>query len=211
MGFRRKTVSLMGGKIAAETRLPACFFRFGRLRMLASGGWSVSSIRRRGNHSLAVIATRSGGRADGRGRRISLTGVSRPYAAHQRGGRAGVGRWRYRLIRREIYTGRDNVHAYLMKNLRRVDLRGAVIYHCGPVMLKQGDSGSQGRRTDHIEPRRTIRTSRHSRIRPPRVIARAAWGSNTAALKECGAVYCTRIAAPAESTPARSTVVLAFT
>lgn len=35
-----------------------------------------------------------------------------------------------------IYTGRDEVHAYLMKEPAPVDLNGAVIYHCGPVMLK---------------------------------------------------------------------------
>ena len=38
-----------------------------------------------------------------------------------------------------MFTGRDAVHAYLMKNAPPVDLRGSVLYHCGPVMLKQGD------------------------------------------------------------------------
>ena len=38
-----------------------------------------------------------------------------------------------------MYTGRDAVHAYLMKNPPPVDLHGAVLYHCGPVMLKEGD------------------------------------------------------------------------
>src|SRR5207244_13322328 len=42
------------------------------------------------------------------------------------------------LLRGEVFTGRDNVHAYLMENPPPVDLRGAVLYHCGPVMLKQG-------------------------------------------------------------------------
>ena len=41
------------------------------------------------------------------------------------------------LINGEMYTGRDNVHAYLMKNPPPVDLRGAALYHCGPVMLQQ--------------------------------------------------------------------------
>src|SRR5208337_5427737 len=43
------------------------------------------------------------------------------------------------LIRGEVFTGRDAVHAHLMKNPPPVDLRGSVLYHCGPVMLKQGD------------------------------------------------------------------------
>ncbi len=42
------------------------------------------------------------------------------------------------LITGEMYTGRDAVHAYLMKNPPPVDLNGAVLYHCGPVMLKAG-------------------------------------------------------------------------
>jgi hypothetical protein len=37
-----------------------------------------------------------------------------------------------------MYTGRDNVHAYLMKNAPPVDLNGAALYHCGPVMLQEG-------------------------------------------------------------------------
>jgi fumarate hydratase class I len=41
------------------------------------------------------------------------------------------------LISGEMYTGRDAVHAYLMKNEPPVDLHGAVLYHCGPVMLQQ--------------------------------------------------------------------------
>ena len=42
------------------------------------------------------------------------------------------------LINGEMYTGRDNVHAYLMKNAPPVDLNGAALYHCGPVMLQEG-------------------------------------------------------------------------
>ena len=43
------------------------------------------------------------------------------------------------LVSGEVYTGRDQVHAYLMKNEPPVDLHGAVLYHCGPVMLKEGE------------------------------------------------------------------------
>ncbi len=43
------------------------------------------------------------------------------------------------LVDGEMYTGRDAVHAYLMKHEPPVDLHGAVLYHCGPVMLKEGD------------------------------------------------------------------------
>ncbi|WP_059172496.1 fumarate hydratase [Bacillus sp. FJAT-27445] len=35
-----------------------------------------------------------------------------------------------------MYTGRDAIHKYLSTNDSPVDLNGQVIYHCGPVMLK---------------------------------------------------------------------------
>ena len=61
------------------------------------------------------------------------------------------------LVSGEMYTGRDAVHAYLMKNPPPVDLHGAVLYHCGPVMLKQGETvDGEGRRSDHQHPRRAV-------------------------------------------------------
>lgn len=35
-----------------------------------------------------------------------------------------------------MYTGRDAIHKHLMDNDAPVDLNGQVIYHCGPVVLK---------------------------------------------------------------------------
>ncbi len=35
-----------------------------------------------------------------------------------------------------MYTGRDAIHKYLSTNDSPVDLNGQIIYHCGPVMLK---------------------------------------------------------------------------
>ena len=43
------------------------------------------------------------------------------------------------IISGRMYTGRDAVHAHLMKHEPEVDLRGSVLYHCGPVSLKEGD------------------------------------------------------------------------
>jgi fumarate hydratase subunit beta len=40
-----------------------------------------------------------------------------------------------------IYTGRDAVHKYLHDgNEPPVDLNDGIIYHCGPVVVKQGDA-----------------------------------------------------------------------
>ena len=38
-----------------------------------------------------------------------------------------------------MYTGRDAIHKHLVDNDAPVDLNGQVIYHCGPVVLKNED------------------------------------------------------------------------
>ncbi|WNS46935.1 fumarate hydratase [Paenibacillus sp. MMS20-IR301] len=43
------------------------------------------------------------------------------------------------ILSGEMHTGRDALHKYLMDHEAPVDLNGAVIYHCGPVMLKDED------------------------------------------------------------------------
>ncbi len=40
------------------------------------------------------------------------------------------------ILSGEMHTGRDALHKYLIDHESPVDLSGAVIYHCGPVMLK---------------------------------------------------------------------------
>ena len=42
-------------------------------------------------------------------------------------------------INGRMYTGRDAIHTYLMTHDAPVDLNGQIIYHCGPVMLKDED------------------------------------------------------------------------
>jgi fumarate hydratase class I len=95
------------------------------------------------------------------------------------------------LIDGDIFTGRDNVHAYLMKNPPPVDLRGAVIYHCGPVMLKQGEewvAKAAGPTTSSREEPYQHHAIREYGLRA--VIGKGGMGARTlAALKECGAVY----------------------
>lgn len=43
------------------------------------------------------------------------------------------------ILSGEMHTGRDALHKYLMDHETPVDLNGAVIYHCGPVMLKDDE------------------------------------------------------------------------
>jgi fumarate hydratase class I len=57
------------------------------------------------------------------------------------------------LVSGRVYTGRDAVHAHLMKHEPPVDLHGAVLYHCGPVVAKEGDGWRiTCRRADHQHP-----------------------------------------------------------
>ncbi|RBN37869.1 fumarate hydratase, partial [Priestia megaterium] len=38
-----------------------------------------------------------------------------------------------------LYTGRDAIHKHLTDHDAPIDLNGQIIYHCGPVMLKDED------------------------------------------------------------------------
>ncbi|MGB3260860.1 fumarate hydratase C-terminal domain-containing protein, partial [Paenisporosarcina sp.] len=38
-----------------------------------------------------------------------------------------------------MYTGRDAIHKYLSENDAPLDLNGQIIYHCGPVVLKDDE------------------------------------------------------------------------
>ena len=46
-------------------------------------------------------------------------------------------------INGSMYTGRDAIHKYLSDHDAPVDLNGQIIYHCGPVMLKDKDGNWQ--------------------------------------------------------------------
>ncbi len=104
------------------------------------------------------------------------------------------------LIRGEVFTGRDAVHAHLMKNPPPVDLRGAVLYHCGPVMLKEGERWvvkAAGPTTSIREEPYQADVIRKYGVRA--VIGKGGMGAKTlAALKECGAVYLNAIGGAAQ-------------
>ena len=140
MGFGGKA-SLIGCKIMAANRLPASFFvsvaydcwayrRLG-VKLDASTGAISQWIYRDPERPIDKMAKNS---------EISLTGhevhLQAPITEAQvRALKVGD----VVLISGDMYTGRDAVHAHLMKNPPPVDLNGQVLYHCGPVMMKQGD------------------------------------------------------------------------
>src|SRR5205807_7353087 len=104
------------------------------------------------------------------------------------------------LIRGEVFTASDQVHAHLMKNPPPVDLNGAVLYHCGPVMLKQGDEWkvkAAGPTTSSREEPYQGEIIRRYGVRA--VVGKGGMGAKTlAALKDAGAVYLNAIGGAAQ-------------
>src|SRR4051812_28698237 len=104
-------------------------------------------------------------------------------------------------INGRMYTGRDAIHKYLSENDSPVDLNGQVIYHCGPVMLKD-DEGNW-----HVKaagPTTSIREEPYQgdimkRFGIRAVIGKGGMGPKTlAALEEHGGVYLNAIGGAAQ-------------
>ncbi|MEH7417390.1 fumarate hydratase, partial [Neobacillus drentensis] len=100
-----------------------------------------------------------------------------------------------------MYTGRDAIHKYLSDHEAPVDLNGQVIYHCGPVMLKD-DNGEW-----HVKaagPTTSIREEPYQgdimkKFGIRAVIGKGGMGPKTlAALKEHGGVYLNAIGGAAQ-------------
>jgi fumarate hydratase class I len=185
--------ALIGCKITAANRLPASFFvsvaydcwAFRRLgiRMDAQSGAITEWLYRDPSRQVEKLARESGFPLSGR--EIILT----PPLSSEQMRALKVGD--VVLIRGEMFTGRDAVHAYLMKNPPPVDLNGAILYHCGPVMLKQGDEWvvkAAGPTTSSREEPYQAEVLRRYGVKA--VVGKGGMGAKTlAGLKECGAVY----------------------
>ncbi|MBI1786294.1 MAG: fumarate hydratase [Acidobacteria bacterium] len=201
MGFGGKA-SLIGCKIMAANRLPASFFvsvaydcwAFRRLgvRLDAGRGAITQWLYRDPDRPIERMT---------RGEGFPLTGreviLTSPLAEEQvRALKVGD----VVLVSGDLYTGRDAVHAYLMKNPPPVDLRGAVLYHCGPVMLQQNGQWAvkaAGPTTSIREEPYQADIIRNYGIRA--VIGKGGMGAKTlAALRECGAVYLNAIGGAAQ-------------
>jgi fumarate hydratase class I len=201
MGFGGKA-SLIGCKIMAANRLPASFFvsvaydcwayrRLG-VRLDASTGAITKWLYRDPARTVEKMAQGEG---------FPLTGrevVLRAPLTEDQVRSLKVGD--VVLISGEVFTGRDAVHAYLMKNPPPVDLHGAVLYHCGPVMLKEGDEWkvkAAGPTTSIREEPYQAHVIKEYGVRA--VIGKGGMGKKTlAALKEYGAVYLNGIGGAAQ-------------
>ena len=201
MGFGGKA-SLIGCKVTAANRLPASFFvsvaydcwAFRRLgvRLDASSGAIAEWLYRDPNRPVERMAKAEGFPLTGR-EVLLRTPLSEEQVRALRVGDVV-------LISGEMYTGRDAVHAHLMKNPPPVDLRGAALYHCGPVMLKHGDAWevkAAGPTTSSRE--EPYQASILEKYGVRAVIGKGGMGPKTlAALKQCGAVYLNGIGGAAQ-------------
>jgi fumarate hydratase class I len=201
MGFGGK-VSLIGCKICAANRLPASFFvsvaydcwAFRRLgvRLDASSGAIAGWLYRDPERAVQRMAKSEGFPLTGR--EVVLTA---PLSGEQvRSLRVGD----VVLITGEVFTGRDAVHAHLMKNAPPVDLRGSILYHCGPVMLKQGENwvvkAAGPTTSSREEPYQATIIERYG-VRA--VIGKGGMGKRTLdALEKSGAVYLNAIGGAAQ-------------
>jgi fumarate hydratase class I len=201
MGFGGKA-SLIGCKVMAANRLPASFFvsvaydcwayrRLG-VRLDAASGAITNWLYRDPSRPVEKMAHGEGFPLSGREVVLRAPLTEEQVRALKVGDVV--------LISGEVFTGRDAVHAYLMKNPPPVDLHGAVLYHCGPVMLKTGETWTvkaAGPTTSIREEPYQAHVIREYGVRA--VIGKGGMGKKTlAALKECGAVYLNGIGGAAQ-------------
>ena len=201
MGFGGK-VTLIGCKIGALNRLPASFFvsvaydcwAFRRLgvEMNASTGAIERWLYRDPSHPIIPMLDQAGFTRTG----TEVALQAPPSEADVRALKVGD----VVMISGRMFTGRDAVHSYLMTHEPPVDLRGAVLYHCGPVVAK--DAG--GWRVTAAGPTTSIREEPYQgdiikRYGVRVVIGKGGMGAKTlAALKEHGAVYLNAIGGAAQ-------------
>ncbi len=202
MGFGGR-VSLIGCKIAALNRLPASFFvsvaydcwAFRRLGVVlnASTGAIERWLYRDPSHPVIPMLDQAGFRRSGREIALQAPLGEADVRALEVGDLV--------LISGRMFTGRDAVHSYLMKQDPPVDLNGSVLYHCGPVAVKQ-EAGDW--RINAAGPTTSIREEPYQgevirRYGVRAVVGKGGMGPKTlAALREHGAVYLNAIGGAAQ-------------
>jgi fumarate hydratase class I len=195
-------VTLIGCKIGALNRLPASFFvsvaydcwAFRRLGLMldARTGAINRWLYRDPAHPIIPMLDQSGFTRTGR--EVMLTAPLTEEAVRA----LKVGD--FVLISGRMFTGRDAVHSHLMKHEPPVDLRGAALYHCGPVVVNDGG----GWRVTAAGPTTSIREEPYQgeiirRYGVRAVIGKGGMGAKTlAAMQQHGAVYLNAIGGAAQ-------------
>jgi fumarate hydratase, class I len=104
------------------------------------------------------------------------------------------------ILNGEMHTGRDALHKHLMDHDSPIDLNGGVIYHCGPVMLKD----EEGWHVKAAGPTTSIREEPYQgdimkKFGIRAVIGKGGMGPKTlAALQEHGGVYLNAVGGAAQ-------------
>ena len=202
MGFGGNA-TLIGCKIGAQNRLPASFFvsvaydcwAFRRLGVTldAKTGAIKNWLYRDETEPAIKMSTGAGAGFVTTGKeKVLRTPITEEQVRELQVGDVV-------LISGEMLTGRDAVHAHLMKNEPPVSLQGAALYHCGPVVLKNGNY-----RITAAGPTTSIREEPYQgeiikRYGVRAVIGKGGMGAKTlAAMKEHGAVYLNAIGGAAQ-------------
>ena len=202
MGFGGK-VSLIGCKVGVANRLPASFFvsvaydcwAFRRLGVVldATSGAITEWLYR--DPAVPALAMMDQGGFRRSGREIALTTPLDD--ATVRSLKVGD----VVMLSGPAFTGRDAVHHHLMSHEPPVDLRGSLVYHCGPVVKKLDDGSwtitAAGPTTSiREEPYQADIIGRYG-IRA--VMGKGGMGPKTlAGLKQHGAVYLNAVGGAAQ-------------
>ena len=200
MGFGGEA-TLIGCKVGAYHRLPASFF--------VSVAYDCWAFRRLG----VIIDARTGEikrwlyREDTPAMRMAkdqgLTLTGREIRLTTPLGESQVRQLKVGdvvLLSGMVYTGRDVLHHHLLTHDSPQDLRGAALYHCGPVALKKGEEwfiNAAGPTTSSREEPYQADIIQRFGLRA--VIGKGGMGARTlAALKQHGAVYLNAIGGAAQ-------------
>jgi fumarate hydratase class I len=202
MGFGGRT-SLIGCKVGMLNRLPASFFvsvaydcwAFRRLGVTLDGATGAITSWLYRDPAVATIPMMDQAGFQRTGREVELQ--SPLDESTVRGLKVGD----VVLVSGPAFTGRDAVHHHLMSHEPPVDLRGSVLYHCGPVVRKLDDGSwtvtAAGPTTSiREEPYQADIIGKYG-IRA--VIGKGGMGARTlAGLKQHGAVYLNAIGGAAQ-------------
>ena len=197
MGFGGK-VTLIGCKTGALNRLPASFFvsvaydcwafrRLGVMLDAETGAIKKWLYRDPDRPVEQLIREGAGFKLTGREIRLEPPLTEDQVRALKVGDVV--------LINGPVVTGRDALHHYLLHHDAPCDLRGAILYHCGPVMMKEGTPPNIRWRTTAAGPTTSIREEPYEadiikRYGIRGVMGKGGMGKRTlAALQEFGAVY----------------------
>jgi fumarate hydratase class I len=201
MGFGGR-VTLLGCKIGVMNRLPASYFvsvaydcwAFRRLGVVLDP--QTGAIRRwlyREQDEIKKLAAGKGFQLTGR-EVVLEAPINEEKIRSIRAGDIVV-------VNGRMHTGRDALHHFLLHNDSPADLRGEVLYHCGPVMIKDQHGKWQ---VTGAGPTTSMREEPYEaeiigRFGIRAVVGKGGMGPRTlAGLKQHGAVYLNAIGGAAQ-------------